>query len=88
MLPPVDIEGGLTNISETAGAGGFANEFDFGLAIVYLLQSAHDGHFSYRPDVFKAFGFRNQLTADIVTVSVDGIEVPKLYHYGKTVVAW
>ncbi|KAK0715986.1 peptidase S41 family protein [Lasiosphaeris hirsuta] len=81
MLAPVDLEGGLSNISDIAGRGGFASEFDFGIAIVYLLQSAHDGHFSFRPDVFKGFGFRNKLAADIVTVSIDGIQVPKLYHF-------
>ncbi|KAK1759013.1 putative peptidase [Echria macrotheca] len=83
MFPPVDILGGLDNISTTAGAGGFQSEFDFGLAIVYLIQSAHDGHFSFRPDVFKGFGFRNKMAMDIVTVSVDGIQVPKLYHFSE-----
>ena len=76
-------DGGLTKISETAVAGGFASEFDFQLAIVKLLLSAHDGHFAFRPDVFKAFLFRNRLAFDIVSVSVDGIQMPKLYHYGK-----
>lgn len=82
MLPPTDIEGGLDNISATAAAGGFANEYDFQLSIVKLLVSAHDGHFAYRPDVFKAFGFRNTLASDIVSVSKDGKETPKLYHFG------
>ena len=84
MFPPVDILGGLDNISTIAGAGGFSNEFDFGLAIVYLLQSAHDGHFAFRPDVFKGFGFRNQMAMDIVSVSIDGIQAPKLYHFCKS----
>lgn len=83
MFPPADILGTLDNISTTVGNGGYANEFDFGVAIVYLIQSAHDGHFSYRPDIFTGFGFRNEMTMDIVTVSVDGIQVPKLYHFGE-----
>jgi hypothetical protein len=81
MLPPVDIMKGFDDISAKAGSGGFANEFDFGLAIVELMASAHDGHYAFRPDVFKSFGFRNRLANDIVSVSVDGIQVPKLYHY-------
>jgi hypothetical protein len=82
-LPAVDIMGGLDNISTTAAAGKYASEFDFQLDVVRLLSSAHDGHFGYRPDVFKVFGFRNKMTADLVSVSVDGKEVPKLYHYSK-----
>ncbi|KAH8903816.1 hypothetical protein BR93DRAFT_953106 [Coniochaeta sp. PMI_546] len=81
MLPAVDILGGLDNISATAVAGQFASEYDFQLSIVELISSAHDGHFAYRPDVFKAFIFRNSLVADLVSISRDGLELPKLYHY-------
>ncbi|KAM7222741.1 hypothetical protein V8F06_001928 [Rhypophila decipiens] len=80
VFPAVDINGGLANISATAEAGGFASEFDFQLAIVKLIVSAHDGHFNFRPDIFKAFVFRNRLAFDIVTVSEDGVQIPKLYH--------
>ncbi|KAM7202005.1 putative peptidase [Rhypophila sp. PSN 637] len=80
VFPAVDIDGGLANISTTAEAGGFASEFDFQLAIVKLIVSAHDGHFVFRPDIFKAFVFRNRLAFDIVTVSEDGVQIPKLYH--------
>ena len=83
MLPPTDIEGGLDSISEKATSGGFGSEYAFQLAILKLIASAHDGHFAYRGDVFKAFVFRNSLVADIVSVSRDGKEVPKLYHLGK-----
>ncbi|KAK5652880.1 hypothetical protein OQA88_9546 [Cercophora sp. LCS_1] len=85
MFEPVDIMAGLDNISTTAAAGGYGNEFDFGISIVYLLQSAHDGHFAFRPDVFKGFGFRNAMAMDIVTVSIDGVQLPKLYHYDELV---
>ncbi|KAK3323334.1 peptidase S41 family protein [Cercophora scortea] len=85
MLPDVDILGGLDNISAMAAAKGFISEVEFQLSIVKLISSAHDGHFSFRPDVFKAFGFRNKLAADIVSVSVDGVQVPKLYHYADLI---
>src|SRR3569833_2988442 len=84
MLPPVDIMEGLDNISSTATSGRFRSEYEFQGAIVELLAAAHDGHFGFRPDVFKAFGFRNNLTMDLVSVSLDGIAVPKLYHLGKS----
>lgn len=82
MLPATDIEGGLDNISSTVVAGGFKSEYDFQLSVIKLIISAHDGHFAYRPDVFKAFAFRNTLASDIVSVSKDGKAVPKLYHLG------
>lgn len=83
MLPPTDIEGGLDDLSTTAAAGGFASEYDFQLGIITLFATAHDSHFGYRPNVFKTFGFRNTLASDIVSVSKDGKEVPKLYHLGE-----
>lgn len=51
--------------------------------MVQLVASAHDGHFAIRPDMFKAFSFRNDLATDIVSVSVDGKQVPKLYNLGQ-----
>lgn len=80
MLPPTDITGGLAEIGRTAAAGGYGSEYNFQLAILQLFASAHDGHFNYRGDIFKAFGFGNALASDIVSVSRDGREVPRLYH--------
>ncbi|KAJ5051959.1 uncharacterized protein L3040_001720 [Drepanopeziza brunnea f. sp. 'multigermtubi'] len=82
MLPATDIEGGLDNISTTATNQQFKSEYEFQLSMVKLITTAHDGHFSYRPDVFKAFVFRNNLSSDIVSISTDGKAVPKLYHAG------
>ncbi|KAI1339966.1 peptidase S41 family protein [Xylariaceae sp. FL0016] len=79
-LPAVDIMGSLDKISSTAVAGGFESEYDFQLAIMNTITAAHDGHFAYSSDVFKAFAFESKLASDIVSVSRDGIEVPKLYH--------
>lgn len=82
-LPPTDIEGGLDAIGANATAGRFQSEYEFQTAMVTLVASAHDGHFAIRPDMFKAFSFRNDLAADIVSVSVDGKQVPKLYNLGQ-----
>ncbi|KAK1985040.1 peptidase S41 family protein [Colletotrichum cereale] len=83
MLPATDIEGGLDDISKKAEAGQYKSEYEFQLAIFKLIASAHDGHFAFRGDVFKAFSFRNALASDIVSVSRDGVEVPKLYHLSQ-----
>lgn len=81
-LPPVDIIGGLDNISATAAAGKFQSEYDFQASMSQLVLKAHDGHFAFRPDVFKVFTFRNDLAADMVSLSVDGVQMPKLYSLG------
>ncbi|KAI7921688.1 peptidase S41 family protein [Pyricularia oryzae] len=80
MLPPTDILGGLDDIADSAQKGQYKSEYEFQAAIVEHLVTAHDGHFSYRPDVFKAFTFRNKLIAKVASVSVDGAALPKLYH--------
>lgn len=82
MLPPTDILGGLDDIADSAQKGQYKSEYEFQAAIVEHLVTAHDGHFSYRPDVFKAFTFRNKLIAKVASVSVDGAALPKLYHMG------
>ncbi|KAI1091501.1 hypothetical protein F5B19DRAFT_483898 [Rostrohypoxylon terebratum] len=79
-LPGTDVQANLDSISSTAATGGFASEYDFQLAIVKAITAAHDGHFSYVPDVFKAFQFQNDLVADLVSVSANGTTVPKLYR--------
>ncbi|KAJ4423996.1 hypothetical protein N0V82_001243 [Gnomoniopsis sp. IMI 355080] len=81
-LPATDIFGGFDAIMANVTAGKFQSEYDFQLAMVLLINSAHDGHYGYRPDVFKAFSFRNDLAADIVSISADGKQVPKLYNLG------
>ncbi|KXH54818.1 peptidase S41 family protein [Colletotrichum salicis] len=83
MLPPTDIEGGLDEIEKKSEAGSYKSEYEFQLAVFQLIASAHDGHFAFRGDVFKGFSFRNNLAADIVSVSRDGVEVPKLYHLAQ-----
>lgn len=81
-LPPVDIMAGLDNISATAAAGKYQNEYEFQASMTQLVLKAHDGHFAFRPDVFKVFSFRNDLVADMVSLSVDGVQIPKLYNLG------
>ncbi|KAL8391774.1 hypothetical protein RB595_002110 [Gaeumannomyces hyphopodioides] len=78
--PSTDIQQGLDDIADGAQNGRYKSEFDFQMAIVELLYTAHDGHFYYRPDALKAFSFRNSMAADIVSVSRDGQEAPMLYH--------
>ncbi|KAI1471239.1 uncharacterized protein F4812DRAFT_467403 [Daldinia caldariorum] len=79
-FPTVDVQGSLDKILDTATQGGYESEYDFQVAIVQTINAAHDGHFFYTPDVFTAFTFENRLAQDIVSVSTDGISLPKLYR--------
>lgn len=79
-LPAVDIEGGFQSIGEKVANNKYQSEYDFQLDILDLISSAHDGHFVFRGDMFKTFSFRNGLVTDVVSISRDGVEVPKLYH--------
>lgn len=82
-FPAVDIDAGLDTISTTATNGGYKNEYDFGVDLLKLWGSAHDVHLGHIPDVFKVFEFRNQLTSDLVSISIDGKSPPTLHHIGK-----
>ncbi|KAI5862424.1 hypothetical protein GGS23DRAFT_605709 [Durotheca rogersii] len=79
-LPPVDIQGTLDRIAAKAAAGGYISEYDFQLDIYLGIAAAHDGHFAYIGDIFKAFLFRNDLASDMVSLSPDGVSLPKLYR--------
>jgi len=46
-----------------------------------LFQSVHDGHFRFSPDLLsRALVFRRPM--QVVSVSVDGVEVPRVYVRG------
>lgn len=82
-LPAVDIMGTFDTIMANVTAGAYQSEYEFQLSISRLIAGAHDGHFGFRPDIFKGFSFRNDLASDLISVSVDGVQAPKLYHLGK-----
>ena len=47
-----------------------------------LFQGVHDGHFRFVPDLLsKAVQFRRPVS--IVSVSMDGVEVPSVYVKGE-----
>ncbi|KAH7405904.1 hypothetical protein DE146DRAFT_427296 [Phaeosphaeria sp. MPI-PUGE-AT-0046c] len=80
VQPGVDIWGKLAEIRSKVVAGAYENEYEFGLELYFLLQSTHDGHFVYVPDVVgNVFNFAR--TIPLVSVSTDGKELPKAYVY-------
>jgi hypothetical protein len=80
VQPAVDIIGGLDRIDSDIDSGKFKNEYDFGWTLYTLIQSAHDGHFSYIPDsVAQIFNWGRPVP--LVSVSEDGKQLPAVFAF-------
>ncbi|KAI9748723.1 MAG: hypothetical protein M4579_007141 [Chaenotheca gracillima] len=80
LNPPVDIMGGLAEISEKASNGGYRGQHDFELDIYKLIGRAYDGHFSFNPlSIGGLFQFGRQI--NFVSISEDGHALPKVYAF-------
>jgi hypothetical protein len=73
--------GGLDSISAQVTKDGFASEYDFEFAISQFLQTAHDGHLSFRLPASTAFQFITPF--DFVSISPDGTALPEIYVQRK-----
>jgi len=80
VQPPVDILGGLEKLAADIDAGSFASEYAFGWALYRLIQSAHDGHFTYIPDSVGGI-FSYGRSVPLVSVSEDGKKVPAVFAF-------
>ncbi|KAF2711129.1 peptidase S41 family protein-like protein [Pleomassaria siparia CBS 279.74] len=80
VQPAVDIVGGLADLTAAIDAGEFTSEYDFGWKLYTLIQSAHDGHFSYIPDsVGTIFSYGRDVP--LVSVSEDGSKLPSVFAF-------
>lgn len=80
VQPPIDILGGLDKIVADIDAGRFSDEYDFGWTLYTLIQSAHDGHFSYIPDSVGSI-FQWGRPVPLVSVSADGKQLPAVFAF-------
>jgi hypothetical protein len=80
VQPAVDIMGGLDQLTSDIDSGKFANEYAFGWALYTLIQSAHDGHFSYIPDSVGGI-FQWGRNVPLVSVSEDGEQLPAVFAF-------
>ena len=80
VQPAVDIMGGLDQLVSDADSGKFANEYAFGWALYTLIQSAHDGHFTYVPDSVGGI-FQWGRKVPLVSVSEDGEQLPAVFAF-------
>jgi hypothetical protein len=80
VQPPIDIMGGLDQIVADIDAGRFQNEYDFGWTLYTLIQSAHDGHFTYVPDSVGGI-FTWGRPIPLVSISADGKQLPAVFVF-------
>jgi hypothetical protein len=82
MEPAIDILAKLDSILNNITSGYYNNEHEFQTDLFKTFQAAHDGHFRFAPDLIsKALQFRRPV--QIVSVSRDGVELPKVYTRRK-----
>lgn len=79
---PVDLVGGLAQIQSAIDNGKFANEYEFEATLQALIFSTHDAHLNLIAGILGVFTFGTSY--DIASVSLDGIQLPKVYFSGKT----
>ncbi|KAI0185899.1 hypothetical protein EV127DRAFT_514936 [Xylaria flabelliformis] len=75
--PSVDLIGGLQSLQDAVNSGSFANQYEFEAALQLLVNNAHDDHLFLNAGILSAFSFGSSF--DIVSLSVDGVETPKVY---------
>ncbi|KKY31337.1 putative peptidase s41 family protein [Diaporthe ampelina] len=75
--PAVDLVAGLSELQNAVNNGAFKNQYEFEVALQLLLVSAHDSHLYLNAGILAAFTFASPY--DIVSLSTDGVELPKIY---------
>ncbi|QSZ33822.1 hypothetical protein DSL72_005394 [Monilinia vaccinii-corymbosi] len=81
FYPPYDPVAKLASVKSNLEKGGvYANEYEFQQDLYQLSSKAHNGHFLVYPDLLtKAFQWLRQRS--LVSISSNGVEVPKIYLY-------
>ena len=82
-LPPTDILGGVQKVRDNVVKGSYKGEYDFQLDLWDTLNSAHDGHLSWKGDALDSV-LKYEVGWDVVSVSSDGKALPSVYLLGKS----
>lgn len=81
LLAGVDLLGELSDLRDQVTSGNVTGEIDFENSIEMILGKAHDGHLTYVLDGLSVFEAARS-TGSLVSISLDGVETPKVYLYG------
>jgi len=86
MFDPVDLYGGLDAIEKKLKRNWYESEYEFGMEVYELFQSAHDGHLWITPNVVSDLFTWNR-PFPLVSVSEDGFEIPAIFSYNDVLEA-
>ncbi|KUJ16945.1 uncharacterized protein LY89DRAFT_684938 [Mollisia scopiformis] len=75
--PGVDLVVGLAKLQAGVNNAVFQNQYEFEAALAALLYAAHDSHLVLDSGILAAFSFGSP--TDLVSVSTDGVQLPKVY---------
>lgn len=75
--PGIDVLASLDALEAHVQAGTFKTEYDFEVALQTVIYAIHDAHVSLSAGILSIFTFGSPLR--IVSVSSNGIELPKIY---------
>jgi len=79
---PVDLIEQMTSMQKQISSGGYTNEYDFQIDLNRLFNSAYDNHLAWQPDILATvFQFQRPTGFELVSVSVDGNELPEIFAY-------
>ncbi|KKY28855.1 putative peptidase s41 family protein [Phaeomoniella chlamydospora] len=77
----VDLMGGLQQIRQNVTNGQITKEWDFQVEIQTLIWKASDGHFAFFMDLLNVLDFGFQDASPLVSISEDGVSLPKIFQY-------
>lgn len=77
-MPAIDLLGGLDDIEKKIRRKKYSGEYNFQIELFELFQRAHDGHLGFIGDVLGN-GLVFFRTFNLVSVSEDGQQLPKVY---------
>ncbi|KAH8817199.1 hypothetical protein F5884DRAFT_874120 [Xylogone sp. PMI_703] len=75
--PGIDLLAGLQHLQDGINNGIFPNQYEFEAALQTLLYATHDAHVNLYAGILSAFTFASPY--DIVSLSIDGVQLPKVY---------
>lgn len=84
--PAVDLLAGLSKIKQSISTNAYANQYEFEAALQRLIYSAHDTHLDLTAGVLGVFSFGAPV--GIVSASLDGVQLPKIYFTSKCFMAF
>lgn len=78
--PSVDFIFELGRIQTAINTGVFKNQYEFEATLMQLVYSAHDTHVDLVSGIMGVFSFGTEYS--IVSLSLDGVALPKIYLSG------